>query len=297
MDLDIFLEDDIPVFLDGFEEHRNTNVAESEINQLLTPMQQEAQTQEATNASSSPQFDFDPDKILRMDKPLKLQVENVVLQMGDEQQSYSSHKHAGTTHATSSLPSPDHPDVIPELFHKAKNATTADQMHMYSKALAYIDQGKRHEAVSLLAGLSAKFPHNLAYRTRLYDALRLPGGQKKEDSSLPETSPVDSPAPSLSESTDTKELEREFDQEAEREISQQAKKDSSDAITKHAVPKDISDLRRERMLNQYVEAVHLLHSGKQKEAKELFLDLARQNPHNLAIHLHLQELTEGETHD
>lgn len=245
MDLDLFLEDDIPNFLDGFEKGTQKEKASAnDINNLLSPAEQQAKKDAEMNK------EFDPSKILDTGK-IELKADAVTVQVGDETHSYEAEQ--------------KNPDIIDALVQRAAKAKPHQQIGVYSEALTAIDNGERKKAISLLSGLLENNPHNVAYRTRLADALRLPGGESLEDSPLPESPEETPPAPTF----------------PEEEIQEEPKVSPS-------------MYRKEHMLSRYMKAVHLLRTGKTEKAKSLFVDLAKENPHNLAVQIHLQELGDND---
>lgn len=310
-ELDAFLEKDIPLFLDTFEQTKVKHVAsEDEINKLLSHDYQKRVRSALTQGSFQhiPTQDFPFIKTLNIFEshaPIMAQ-EVHVSDSASTQVDHMSVESANITAESATVQSPevvseqdvetiipedkrDDPTFDPKSLLRTLGSTRKEDLGNYVRAIIALEDKDKQEAVSLFYSLAHKYPRNIAFRIRLQDALLLPG----EAIVLPSLPKASRSTKKVSNESLAKTETSKSDpvQEVNEEPKEDYKKPKQSNFDKKPVSKETSTITQE-IKDPYQKALQAIKEGDKDSAVNLLKDLIRSKPNNLAFRLRLQEALE-----
>jgi len=260
--LDTFLDQDIPIFLDTFEQNMaKSKASEDEINRLLGHEYQRNVHKALYHGSFGeiPSKDYPMIKTTNiftaMPKYLDPSLDKPVKENLNDEASVSEKE------IEDLIPKEKKSDPAfdPKSLLRTLGSTRREDLIIYVKAIIALENKDKKEAVSLFYSLARKYLRNLAYRIRLQDALLLPG----------EAIPLPALPKPVKKSSPKKKVE---------EVKKSVIEDSK------SPPKDPVD--------PYIGALEAIKKGDKDSAVNLLKELIRSKPNNLAFRLRLQEALE-----
>lgn len=275
--LDSFLDQDIPLFLDTFEENREKSEAsEDEINKLLGHDYQRKVHKALHHGSfgAIPSKEYPMIKTTNiftsMPKELKPMIDQAVKEALNDEAPVSEKEIADIIPEDKKAD----PTFDPKSLLRTLGSTRREDLVIYVKAIIALENKDKKEAVPLFYSLARKYTRNLAFRIRLQDALLLPG----------EAIPLPALPKPVKESLPKKKVE-----EVKKPITVKSKSTQTFKVKKTTPENKPSSTDQ---TDPYVEAVEAIKKGDKDSAVNLLKELIRSKPNNLAFKLRLQEALE-----
>lgn len=284
--IESFLEQDIPMFLDGFEQTAESSRASvDEINSLLTH-DYHKQVHSALHTGTFhavPATDFPMVKTInifqninqplippKIERPIIQNTPELVSKFPEEAEIEVTKEVEREVQKIIPEDKKSDPALDVKFLERNLGSTKKEDLVIYVQAIIALEEKNKQEAVSLFYSLAKKYPKNLALRIRLQDALLLPG----QDIPLPKIY--------LSVKENHKHIEK-------KNIIVKPKLVDRKNIL---LPKEtVVSVKPSTGLELYVQAVQAIKSHDKDTAVKLLTVLTNQSPNNIAFKLRLQEAT------